>query len=136
MKTDRRTFICGAIGAALLPAGCAIGPSIRADREGDVLTVSLASWPEAQDVVLARPREGAPTVMVRDGDEIRAFSSVCTHQGCIVRVQEQHLQCPCHGAMFDFEGRVQRGPAKKDLPELSVTVSGDEIRVQLQPLVP
>jgi len=42
----------------------------------------------------------------------------CTHQGCIVEEKEGKYICPCHKAEFDLEGRVIKGPAKKNLEVL------------------
>ena len=43
------------------------------------------------------------------------ISLVCTHRGCTVEDKDGKYVCPCHGAEFDLEGRVTKGPAKKDL---------------------
>ena len=42
----------------------------------------------------------------------------CTHKGCIVEEKDGKYVCPCHGAEFDLEGRVIKGPAKRDLEAL------------------
>lgn len=41
----------------------------------------------------------------------------CTHQGCTVEWKRKNSQfaCPCHGAKFASNGKVQNGPAKKPL---------------------
>jgi isorenieratene synthase len=46
------------------------------------------------------------------------ISLACTHQGCIVEEKDGKYVCPCHGAQFDLEGRVIKGPAKRDLEAL------------------
>lgn len=50
-----------------------------------------------------------------------AISLTCTHQGCTVQRQNDgQFHCPCHGAIFDREGRVIAGPAQRDLPRFQV----------------
>lgn len=60
-----------------------------------------------------------------------ALSLTCTHQGCTVQRQEDgQFHCPCHGAIFDREGRVVAGPAKRNLPRFQA-IKRQEDRVQL-----
>lgn len=60
-----------------------------------------------------------------------AISLTCTHQGCTVQPQANgEFHCPCHGAVFDAQGRVVRGPAQQDLPRFKV-VQQQENQVQL-----
>lgn len=55
----------------------------------------------------------------------------CTHQGCTVaRQADGSFLCPCHGALYDQQGRVIRGPATKDLPQFKIVQREDE-QVQL-----
>jgi Rieske Fe-S protein len=38
------------------------------------------------------------------------------------------INCPCHNSNFSVtDGSVKSGPAKKPLPEMQITVSGDSI---------
>jgi Rieske Fe-S protein len=69
-------------------------------------------------------------VLVRgEGDDVRAFSSTCTHQGCPVsEVTGGRILCPCHGSAFDAEtGAVVQGPATAALPKVEVTVEDGEV---------
>jgi cytochrome b6-f complex iron-sulfur subunit len=53
-----------------------------------------------------------------------AVSSVCTHLGCnVARDEARGFACPCHGSVFDSEGRVTRGPAAWPLSRYRVTLS-------------
>jgi isorenieratene synthase len=67
-----------------------------------------------------------------------ALSLSCTHQGCTVHqtVEAQTAggyQCPCHGAMYQADGTVVRGPAQANLSRFRVLQrQGD--RVQLAAL--
>ena len=49
-----------------------------------------------------------------EGD-FKAFSAVCTHQGCVVaKIEGEDIECTCHGSKFSIEdGSVVTGPATK-----------------------
>jgi len=67
--------------------------------------------------------------VVKDTD--KAFSLSCTHQGCIVNKQENgQFLCPCHGAMYDQEGKVINPPAPRNLKIYKV-VARENNRVKL-----
>lgn len=70
-------------------------------------------------VVVVQPTEG----------DFKAFTAVCTHQGCLVgQVDGEEIQCPCHGSVFSIEdGSVLNGPATSPLSEVGISVEGDEI---------
>jgi Rieske Fe-S protein len=73
----------------------------------------------------------AHTLVVNpDGAAIRAFTSVCTHQGCDVnRFAEGRLHCPCHGSQYDVNGQVVVGPAPLPLREFPVSRAGDLVTI-------
>ncbi|MCF8067121.1 MAG: ubiquinol-cytochrome c reductase iron-sulfur subunit [Desulfobacterales bacterium] len=56
-----------------------------------------------------------------DQDGIFAISAVCTHLGCIVSKDDNGFVCPCHGSRYNLEGKLEKGPAPKDLPWYSVS---------------
>ena len=59
--------------------------------------------------------------VVRRDKQLFALSSVCTHKGCKVRVADDlSFFCKCHKSTFDKDGRVTKGPAKRDLPRIPV----------------
>ncbi|MFC7584124.1 Rieske (2Fe-2S) protein [Nonomuraea antimicrobica] len=63
--------------------------------------------------------------------EFKAFTAVCTHQGCTVAtVSNQTINCPCHGSKFNIaDGSVANGPASSPLEEKQIEVDGDKIRL-------
>ncbi|WP_435059586.1 Rieske (2Fe-2S) protein [Streptomyces sp. bgisy060] len=75
-------------------------------------------FPE-EKVVVTQPAEG----------EFKAFSAICTHQGCTVnKVADGTIDCPCHGSKYRIaDGSVAAGPAPRPLPAEQIVVSGDTI---------
>ena len=76
---------------------------------------------EAAQVVVTQPRSG----------EFKAFSAICTHQGCLVaNVAHGTINCTCHGSSYNMTtGAVTAGPAPAPLPSRTATVSGGSITV-------
>jgi Rieske Fe-S protein len=73
---------------------------------------------QAEQIVLTQPSPG----------EFRAYSAVCTHQGCVVGgVAGGTINCDCHGSRFGLDGSVAKGPAAAPLPAVAVKVTGDQI---------
>jgi Rieske Fe-S protein len=81
---------------------------------------TVDSLPEGTFRVMGR---GSSTVIIgRDAGGFYAFSGVCPHQGCAVGAPVGGaITCPCHGARFDANGAVTRGPARSSLPHREVT---------------
>ncbi len=76
----------------------------------------------------ATPIPDRNVLIRRDAQGVFAMSLVCTHLGCITRVeQDGSFTCPCHGSRFDAKGEVVQGPAPTPLRYLQVTFapSGD-----------
>ena len=71
----------------------------------------------------------------KEGDGYRALSATCSHLGCRVKWDESKTQyrCPCHGGVYDREGRVVAGPPPAPLRRVNVRVNAQtsEIEVEL-----
>jgi cytochrome b6-f complex iron-sulfur subunit len=74
----------------------------------------------------------AGVYIVKNGDQVLGLEQTCTHLGCPVawNAQDGRFECPCHGSVFDREGRVLHGPAPIPLYKHAVEVSGDAVIVK------
>ena len=88
--------------------------------------------PAGGGIVLSVPT--GQVALVDAGGELRAFSAVCTHLGCIVRWEPEmeHLYCACHGGMFDRGGQVVGGPPPRPLPQYPVEVREGQVFVKIK----
>jgi cytochrome b6-f complex iron-sulfur subunit len=70
----------------------------------------------------------------QEGNELRAVSGACTHQGCLLKlnVDAGRLDCPCHRTAFALDGKTlfhQLAAAPAPLPRLRARRAGDQIEV-------
>jgi Rieske Fe-S protein len=74
-----------------------------------------------QRVVVTQPTAGT----------YKAFSAVCTHQGCVVSgVDATKITCACHNSSFSTtDGSVLAGPAVRALEAKTVTMNGDNLTI-------
>ena len=119
MEVNRREFVILTVAGA---AGC--------KSEGDIPDSISESTPQSVDAgpVSDFAAEGVYVsfrkrgfFVVRRGDEIFAISAVCTHRACTLNATPaRSFHCKCHGSTFDANGKVTKGPARRDLPRLPV----------------
>ncbi|MFF7215582.1 Rieske (2Fe-2S) protein [Streptomyces sp. NPDC008238] len=105
------------------PPGSA--PASPAATPGEVL-VKTADVPVGGGTVLTDKKI---VVTQPEAGEFKAFSAVCTHQGCLVNsVADGTINCPCHGSKFRItDASVVAGPAAKPLPAESIVEKDGEI---------
>ncbi len=132
---SRRAVLSGAaaVGTAAALAACGgdsgSGASAQSDSETSAgAEVNVADVPvgggtivASADVVVTQPSQGS----------FKAFSAVCTHQGCLVsKVDNGRITCACHNSTFSAaDGSVLSGPATRALAARGVTVSGDTLTI-------
>ncbi|MEU0414279.1 Rieske (2Fe-2S) protein [Streptomyces griseorubiginosus] len=130
----RRTVLL-ATGAVSLTAGCGEYGNENSDSGSSSVQASagteLAKTSEIpvgggkifkdEKVVVTQPKKG----------EFKAFSDICTHQGCqVTSVSDGTINCPCHGSKFNItDGSVANPPANRPLAEKQIKVSGDSIEL-------
>lgn len=133
-EPGRRCVLAGAGALGLVTVGgCAAGgggtekPALPDAIKGKVVArisevpVGGGTIISAHKIVVTQPKKGT----------YKAFTAVCTHQGCTVgEIKDGVIQCPCHGSEFSIaDGSVKQGPADAPLASYQVTVKGDGITV-------
>ncbi|MER6211410.1 Rieske (2Fe-2S) protein [Streptomyces sp. NPDC001642] len=132
-STRRTVLLTGA--AAALTAGCSKygdgndssgSSSVKASGGQELaktseIPVGGGKIFKDQKIVVTQPKK----------DEFKAFSAICTHQGCTVgTVANGTIDCPCHGSRYRIaDGSVEAGPAPKPLPAEQIKVEGNSIRL-------
>lgn len=92
------------------------------------LDVATSTVPVGGGVVVA---DAAVVVTQPAAGTFKAFSAICTHQGCpVTKVENGKILCPCHGSEFDItSGAPTAGPARQPLEAKTATVSGSNVVV-------
>jgi Rieske Fe-S protein len=99
--------------AATTPSGPSVAESSVPEGSGVIMSDA--------DYVVTQPSKG----------EFKAFSKICTHQGCVVADVSTTIDCMCHGSRFSItDGSVVNGPANAPLAESKTTVSGGNVYVE------
>ena len=95
----------------------------------------LVGWAMEPDSKVVRSASRFNRLVIgRIGDDVFAFTAICTHDGCDVTdwlADEHMLSCPCHYSKFDPKdgGRVKDGPAPRALPQLPIRVEDGRLVV-------
>ena len=141
IQVSRRTFLtCAAAGTAGSALGgllsCTAALTYPATVVDGQISLSRSKLEQLaggnKPVVVKAPDLPDPVILIPvDEKSFRAVSAKCTHLGCHVRPTKNFLVCPCHGATFDLEGEVVRGPAPSALTIYPVEVSGERIKIIL-----
>lgn len=92
---------------------------------------ALAELPEATPIAF---RSGAiEGFLIRQGQEVKGLSAVCTHMACILNYSKfrNRFECPCHGATFEMNGQPsdQYNSPLPPLPSLNVRIERGQVEV-------
>jgi Rieske Fe-S protein len=147
-NTDRRRVLKGlAMTGAAVVAGSSvpgqaqamfaksieIAPLAKLAKNYDSVPFALADGTKAILVRVPAPKNAA---MIKSGHVIKsgnvylsAYTLVCTHNGCEPAAPnaEGILACPCHGAKFNADGTVNKGPAKKPLAGIKIALKAGKV---------
>jgi menaquinol-cytochrome c reductase iron-sulfur subunit len=79
-------------------------------------------------------RKWNPKVDSAPGDSKQPFVAIstrCAHLGCPVRYIQasQKFVCPCHGGVYDSQGKVQGGPPVRPLDRFETRVEAGRVQI-------
>lgn len=144
----RRVFISnscsvclGMAGLTILLPGCNATRFVAGKLNKDGLIIETDDFKIKRDgktsyrsyIIVRNEELKFPICLYRFGEEdYSALWMQCAHQGAEVQVAGTHLQCPAHGSEYDNRGRVTNGPAETGLRTFPVTVSHNQIFIDLR----
>ena len=116
---------------ALLPAitsleSCATAKGTLANG---VLTVPMDKLGDRTTLVKASGMDDKLLLVKRDDGSYNALVLNCPHKNGPVKEDAEGLVCDWHGSRFDLEGKVLKGPSKKDLKSYPATVTGETVQI-------
>jgi Rieske Fe-S protein len=114
--------------AASSPTSEASGSPTKSAKAPSGPSVATSKVPVGGGVIL---NEADYVVTQPTKGKYKAFTKICTHQGCAVaEVANGVIHCDCHGSEFSIkDGSVVRPPASGPLAEHDVTVSDGKVFV-------
>ena len=131
---ERREFIkkgclaCMALGVGVVSttlSSCSPFPVIQSEINGDRIAFDPANFTTEVTAILLRTKKFEHDILVKKNSEgsYRALYMECTHNKFDLSSNKSQIFCTSHGAEFDFEGNVTKGPAVQKLrtfPVISV----------------
>jgi thiosulfate dehydrogenase [quinone] large subunit len=146
----RQVLTAGAAGVAIAGlAACSNSTGTSGPTEEELATSTPSSGPASKVVATAAdvpvggvyrftdPNSGMPAYLLQPAaGTFIAYSSKCTHQGCVVDAfpDANAFKCACHGAKYDLAtGAPDEATSKSltatPLAKIALTVADDQISV-------
>ena len=108
-----------------------------------VRVATLSDVNATEPIKFEYPLQGQHNVLVKldtpvsygigPDEDIVAFSSLCTHMGCVVEEYKPEYRalgpCPCHFSVFDLaaNGQASLGQATENLPQVLLSIEGEDV---------
>lgn len=124
----------GAIGiVSTTLTSCSSLPVIQASIDNGRIPFDPASFTPEVTAILLRSQKLDYDILVRKNgdDDYRAIYMECTHNKFRLSSNKSQIFCTSHGAEFDFEGNVTKGPAVQKLRTFSVVSQDGKLFVRL-----
>ncbi len=69
-------------------------------------------------------------VIKQADDKAVVYSPICPHLSCRYTFVKNQFSCPCHGSIFNEEGKVLGGPSPRPLDTLPYKIEAGDLYVQ------
>ncbi|HEY9671076.1 MAG TPA: ubiquinol-cytochrome c reductase iron-sulfur subunit [Waterburya sp.] len=104
-------------------------------RVDGYLSIGTVAELQQKGYILNKDVANAPVLVVSKSANPKTISAVnptCTHKGCTVdwKKDKKTFVCPCHKAEYSADGKVLKGPAKKDLATYQTKIEGSSVLVK------
>ncbi len=70
--------------------------------------------------------------LIRKGDQVTVFSSVCPHLGCTVNESANGFGCVCHNSAWTRDGETSGGPTPRGMDRLEHKVEDGVLKIKYQ----
>lgn len=137
---SRRKFLS----SAFMALGVSLGMGTLLMRFGQFL-IPKPKVKEFEEILIARDEDvpekdplpieigGSKALLLRTTEGLVAFSRKCTDLGCLVSwdTSRQEFICPCHGGVYDKNGKNIAGPPPRPLDRFDVVQKGEMVYVKV-----
>lgn len=70
--------------------------------------------------------------LIKNGDQVTVFSSVCPHLGCTVNESANGFGCVCHNSAWTRDGETAGGPTPRGMDRLEHKIEDGVLKVKYQ----
>ncbi len=101
-------------------------------KKAEFVNVEKGKTLQRKYVLVKNDRYNFPIYICKINEESYvALLMQCTHKGCELKPNGDHLSCPCHGSEFSNKGVVQNPPADENLKIFHLITDNENIYIQL-----
>ena len=133
METSRRTFLGTLLAACLTGVGLLLRAGAAAAKKVSIDLSKLSGLKEVGGSAIVSIKKKKILFIRTSEDRIAALKPECTHQKSAVQYKKKwgEIRCSCHGSRFTTSGKVQNGPAEKDLKSYPTKIEDGKVIVTI-----
>ncbi|HET7478407.1 MAG TPA: Rieske 2Fe-2S domain-containing protein [Rubrobacteraceae bacterium] len=102
---------------------------LAGSKEGSIPNAVLLSWKDGKmpELIKGKKKRLSGSDIEEINKELNVMNNACAHMGCPTRWsgEQKLILCPCHGGMYDINGKHTAGPPPHGLWRYDFQVRGD-----------